>query len=178
MRLGLAAAALASVGALALWVQAAGRPLFADADDPAAVARGATVYRQHCAACHGARLEGQKGWQTVGANGRLPAPPQDERGHSWMHSDRELIRIVKFSVDDPAAPGYRSDMPAFDGVLSDGEVLSALAFIKSRWPLPVRAYQAALNPGGRGMPQGLRGTSWKLPKDCGLEPVRFAQPRN
>ena len=37
--------------------------------------RGAALYAQHCASCHGARLEGQPDWQTAGADGVLPAPP-------------------------------------------------------------------------------------------------------
>src|SRR5262249_42170073 len=31
-------------------------------------------------------------------------------------------------------PGYQSDMPAFGNVLSDREILTALAYIRSAWP--------------------------------------------
>ena len=68
---------------------------FADPDDRAAVERGAIVYAGHCATCHGSHLEGQENWQIVGGNGRLPAPPQDQRGHGWMHSRSEERRVGK-----------------------------------------------------------------------------------
>jgi len=147
---------------------------FADADNPMLVAQGETLYRQHCAACHGANLEGQPDWHTLGANGRFPAPPQDQRGHSWMHSDRELLHTIKASVYDVAPPGYVSDMPAFEGALSDREVTAILAFIKSRWPIGVRAYQAYLNPGNQGLPKAAVAADWSLPIDCGSEPDRAA----
>lgn len=146
--------------------------VFADAEDAGQVARGAAIYAAQCAACHGRSLEGQPEWWRPGADGRLPAPPQNETGHGWMHSDEELFRIVKFSVIDTAPPGYVSNMPSFDGALSDGGILAVLAFIKSRWPLGVRAYQSVLNPGNRGMPTALVGTDWELPKNCGFEPGR------
>lgn len=47
------------------------------------------------------------------------------------------------SGDMPA--GYESDMPAFDGVLSDAQIAAALAYIKSRWPAEIRARQAQIN---------------------------------
>ncbi len=44
-------------------------------DDATVVARGKAVYVSHCAACHGANLEGQADWRTPLPSGRLPAPP-------------------------------------------------------------------------------------------------------
>ncbi len=172
-----AVALFGSVAALVAWALLDRPPLFANPEDREAVARGAAIYAERCAGCHGRSLEGQKNWQTANANGRLPAPPQDERGHSWMHSDEELARIVKFSVRDTAAPGYVSDMPAFADVLGDSDVLAVLAYIKSRWPIGVRVYQATLNPQALGMPTGLADGDWKLPEDCGWEPIRIAKPR-
>ena len=46
-------------------------------------------------------------------------------------------------------------MPAFRGVLSTYEMLTVLAFIKSRWPISVRIYQAMLNPDHAGLPPHL-----------------------
>jgi mono/diheme cytochrome c family protein len=39
-------------------------------------------------------------------------------------------------------PGYESDMPGFETVLSDDEIRVVLAFIKSTWPDRERQYQA------------------------------------
>ena len=106
----------------------------ADPRDGARVARGQQVYVQHCAACHGARLEGQPDWRTRRGDGRLPAPPHDESGHTWHHADAELFAMTKHGLVPPYAPAdYKSDMPAFAGRLSDDDIWAVLAFIKSHW---------------------------------------------
>jgi len=106
----------------------------ADPRDAAKVARGAKVYAEHCASCHGAKLEGQPNWQRRLANGRLPAPPHDESGHTWHHPDSVLFVITKRGLVPPYAPAdYQSDMPAFASKLSDHDIWAALAFIKSHW---------------------------------------------
>lgn len=106
----------------------------ADSRDAARVALGERVYAQHCVSCHGAKLEGQPNWRSRQPNGRLPAPPHDESGHTWHHPDRMLFAITKNGLVPPYAPkGYESDMPAYAGRLSDEEIWAVLAFIKSRW---------------------------------------------
>ena len=110
----------------------------------AQVALGEKIYSKHCAACHGANLEGQPNWRERLPTGRLPAPPHDASGHTWHHADEVLFDITKHGLAKHAPPGYRSDMPAYAGVLSDGEIRAVLAFIKSRWPEPVREKQAKI----------------------------------
>lgn len=106
----------------------------ADPGDAARVALGSNVYAQHCASCHGARLEGQPDWRRRRTDGRLPAPPHDASGHTWHHPDKVLFAITKNGLVPPyAPPGYASDMPAYAGVLTDDEIWVVLAFIKSRW---------------------------------------------
>src|SRR6187551_939578 len=114
----------------------------ADASNPQQVALGKRVYHAQCASCHGPKLEGQPNWRTRLPNGRLPAPPHDASGHTWHHSDGDLFHIVK---DGLAAilPGYESDMPAFEGTLSDLEIRAVMDFIKSAWPEREKEYQAA-----------------------------------
>jgi len=70
------------------------------------VERGRRLYVAACASCHGSSLEGQPNWQRRLPNGRLPAPPHDETGHTWHHSDAFLMRITQLG---PAAyPGRQS----------------------------------------------------------------------
>ena len=105
-----------------------------DAPAPPDLRLGASVYAQQCAACHGARLEGQASWRQRLPNGRMPAPPHDESGHTWHHPPQVLFGITKFGLVPPyAPPGYESDMPAFAGKLSDAEIRAVLAFIESHW---------------------------------------------
>jgi mono/diheme cytochrome c family protein len=102
--------------------------------DPAQVARGRVVYEQRCASCHGVNLEGQPSWRVRMSNGRVPAPPHDDSGHTWHHPDEVLLGIVENGLVPPYAPaGYQSDMPAFGSVLSDGDIRAVLAYIESRW---------------------------------------------
>ncbi|MEX2618358.1 MAG: cytochrome c [Alphaproteobacteria bacterium] len=119
-------------------------PGFADADNPELVALGSEIYGVHCAACHGADLEGQPNWQRRGPDGKLPAPPHDETGHTWHHSDAQNFQVTKLGTEALAPAGYKSDMIGFDGILSDREIWAALAYIKSRWPVEIRRRHAAM----------------------------------
>ena len=141
------AAAIASVTVAAFLGGIGRQPQWGQADprNSQQVALGEQVYREHCAACHGADLEGQPDWQIRRApDGRLPAPPHDESGHTWHHSDEVLFRITKYGVS-ALVPGYESDMLAYTAVLTDEEIWSVLAFIKSRWPSPIQARHAEIN---------------------------------
>ena len=118
----------------------------ADAGNARQVALGAQVYRENCASCHGANLEGQPDWTTRKPDGRFPAPPHDETGHTWHHPDETLFRLTKLGLKPPLAPaGYQSDMPAFGPVLTDEQIWAVLAFIKSRWPEKIRTRQGSVN---------------------------------
>jgi mono/diheme cytochrome c family protein len=134
-RLLAAAVLLAATAGLAVLIREGMQVRGGEADpaDARQVALGERVYREHCAACHGADLEGQPDWQTRKADGRLPAPPHDETGHTWHHADAVLFRITKEGVA-AIVPGYESDMPAYAEVLTDEQIWSVLAYIKSRWP--------------------------------------------
>lgn len=103
---------------------------------------GRALYLANCASCHGANLEGQPDWMKRLPSGRLPAPPHDETGHTWHHSDKQLFTIVKYGMG-AISPGYESDMPAFEGVLGDAQITAVLDYIKSTWPERARNYQAA-----------------------------------
>lgn len=113
-----------------------------DPTNPAKVAIGKEIYKVHCAACHGAKLEGQPEWRSRLPNGRLPAPPHDESGHTWHHTDEQLFAMTRDGIVPPLAPpGYESDMPAFAAVLSDDEIRAVLAYIQSTWPEEVIAHR-------------------------------------
>lgn len=138
---GIAAAALAGAAALFQFNKPSGA--YIDPSDEALVARGKDIYASHCASCHGAKLEGQPEWRKRLPNGRLPAPPHDESGHTWHHPDSVLVDIVKNGlVPGRTAPdGYQSDMPAYARLLSDADIEAVLAYIKSSWPPEPRALQ-------------------------------------
>lgn len=113
------------------------------------IAAGETLYAENCASCHGAELEGQPDWRRRLDTGRMPAPPHDETGHTWHHSDRNLFVVTKGGVG-AVVPGYESDMPAFEGVLTDDEIVDVLAYIKSTWPDRQREFQAEVSANDKG----------------------------
>lgn len=137
---------VATIGVLGILAVAAGlfiygsstssKPAYIDPSDQALVTLGQQIYTNNCAACHGAQLEGQAEWRVRQADGRLPAPPHDETGHTWHHPDAVLIDIVKNGLvpGKTAPPGYVSDMPAYGKSLSDSEIAAVLAYIKNSWP--------------------------------------------
>jgi len=120
--------------------------LKADPDNEKQVKRGQLVYKRFCSLCHGKNLEGQPNWRKRKPDGKLPAPPHDETGHTWHHPDDLLFGIIKQGLVPPYAPAnYKSDMPAWGGTLKDEDIWAVLAFIKNRWPAETRKIQAEIN---------------------------------
>ena len=114
------------------------------------IAAGARLYAEHCAACHGAELEGQPDWQVPGPDGVLPAPPHDETGHTWHHPNTLLFDYTKLGgqglVEKMGLGDFQSGMPAFSEVLTDEQIWEVLAFIASTWPDRIADMQATRNP--------------------------------
>ena len=107
---------------------------------------GRALYAEQCAACHGASLEGAPDWRRPGPDGRFPAPPHDETGHTWHHGDGMLFDYVQRggqAVLDDLGVRFASGMPGFGDVLTDTEIEAILAFIRSTWPERMRDHQAA-----------------------------------
>lgn len=117
----------------------------ADPSNAEQVRAGQAVYAKHCAVCHGTNLEGQPNWKRTLPTGGLPAPPHDETGHTWHHPDHLLFKIIKRGGQSAADSSFKSNMPAFQNVLSDAEIWAVLAFIKSHWPPKIRTFQERVN---------------------------------
>lgn len=112
---------------------------------PVDLAAGGKLYAVNCASCHGANLEGQENWRSPGTDGRFPAPPHDENGHTWHHADSLLFAYTKLGGKEALArqgADFNSGMPGFAEQLSDPEILNIFAYIKSTWPNRIRTIQA------------------------------------
>ncbi len=114
-------------------------------DDAEVVALGQDIYATQCAACYGARLEGQPNWRMRGEDGLLPAPPHDATGHTWHHDDETLFTLTKYGLAGLMENAPSSGMPVYENVLSDDEIIAVLSFIKSTWPDDLRQYHDDLN---------------------------------
>ncbi len=106
---------------------------------------GRRIYTQHCAACHGIKLEGQPNWRVRLADGKMPAPPHDETGHTWHHPDHYLFGMTKYGIEAIAEQEYPNNMPVYQGTLSDDEIIAALSYIKSTWPKEVQDTHDEIN---------------------------------
>lgn len=128
-----------------------GMPTTLKADDLAVVAAGEIVYQAQCASCHGQYLEGQANWRSRDDNGFLPAPPHDATGHTWHHADDLLFEITKYGpgvvINDT---NYKTQMPAFQNILSDADIVAVLSFIKNTWPEEERDWQDQVNGSQKG----------------------------
>ena len=130
-----------TAGPLTAWADQDGILVRIDTSDRLAVSEGYFLYQDHCAACHGQNLEGQLGWDSSQEAEPL-APPHDDTGHSWHHSDDELFEMSKFGFDQLLGlePGT-SGMPGFAEDLSDEQLMAILAFIKSSWSAESAVWQ-------------------------------------
>ena len=114
-----------------------------DVSDQQLVATGQEVYETYCAACHGFELEGQPEWQQPYADGSLKAPPHDETGHTWHHSDAYLVESIKLGGARLEPNIGVSAMPAYEDTLTDQQIAAVLAYIKSSWPQEILEAQSA-----------------------------------
>ena len=124
-------------------------PLMADIslkpNDQDLVDFGKLVYKNNCASCHGINLEGQEQWRQLDSNGYMPAPPHDESGHTWHHPDEYLFLMTKYGLEEIIGQEYPNNMPAYNNVLSDKEIVAALSFIKSTWGTRIRQQNDKIN---------------------------------
>ncbi len=108
--------------------------------NPSDVTAGQNLYAQHCVSCHGTNLQGQPDWKKPLANGKYPAPPHDNSGHTWHHNDRVLSAIILNGGDGKGDMSH-GDMPVYKDKLTEIQVHQILSFLKSRWGQQQREYQ-------------------------------------
>jgi mono/diheme cytochrome c family protein len=53
--------------------------------------------------------------------------------------------VTKYGPQYVAGADYQSDMPSFEGVISDVEIFAVLSFIKSKWPAKAQATHDKIN---------------------------------
>ena len=95
----------------------------------AQVARGALLYKTHCAVCHGENAEATNKWRTVDANGNYPPPPLNGTAHAWHHPRSVLLLTIA-----QGGRAFGGVMPAFADVLTEDDALVTIAYFQSHWP--------------------------------------------
>lgn len=97
------------------------------------IERGKIVYQNNCISCHMVNLSGAKNWKGLDEDGHRKAPPLNGTGHTWHHDDKTLHSIIKYGLAK-LVKDYEGKMMGFGNNLSDKEIDSVLAYLKSYWP--------------------------------------------
>ena len=97
-------------------------PLAGQAQDAAA---GGEIYAQYCALCHGEQGQGDG---SLSAN--LDPKPRDHTDGAYMNAltDDHLLKVVS---EGGAAAGLAPIMPAWQGILSEQQILDVIAFVRT-----------------------------------------------
>ena len=97
--------------------------------DPQAHAHGEALYKDHCAACHGANGEGGSG-----PNGVVYAPLAGNR-KVLLDTPANLIHIIVNGGFPPTTPGDPRPygMPPFGPSLKDDEIAVLASYLRSAW---------------------------------------------
>jgi len=97
--------------------------------DPAVIAAGKTVYKNHCLQCHGVNGVGNANWRIKKADGFWLPPPLNGTAHTWHHPKKWLFDRIK-----NGSPEGKGEMPALKDKLSDAEINAVIAWMQSLWP--------------------------------------------
>lgn len=93
----------------------------------AALDRGARLFQEHCAQCHGPEAQGHPDWQTPGV---VAAPPLDGTGNDAKRSRAELIAVI----ENGAKRNGVLVMPGWKQRMTDAEINDVVAWFQALWP--------------------------------------------
>jgi mono/diheme cytochrome c family protein len=104
------------------------QPVHRERGEPATsqvLERGAALYEQHCAQCHGAQGEGHAGMYLPLSGNRSVA----------LQDPTNLLRLIVSGGFTPSTAGNPRPfgMPPFGQDLSDADIAAVASFVRSRW---------------------------------------------
>ena len=97
---------------------------------------GQKLYQQNCQSCHGIDAVGESySEKALTSKDFFMAPALNGSMHTWHHTDQQLLRTIR-----EGSP--RTDkMPAWKQQLSDDQILTIIAYLKSMWGEPQKRCQ-------------------------------------
>ena len=99
-------------------------------DSELMIVSGKIAYQNNCVSCHQVNLAGAENWKGLDEDGHRKAPPLNGTGHTWHHDDATLHTIIKYGLVGIVSD-YEGKMGGFGDNLSDKDIDSVLAYIKS-----------------------------------------------
>lgn len=99
--------------------------------------KGMELYTNNCISCHMENLVGNPDWKSgVDEDGQRLPPPLNGTAHTWHHSPDQLFQVIRYGYKK-FDPNYKGKMLGNED-LSEDDVWSILAYIKSLWPEEIR----------------------------------------
>lgn len=108
--------------------------------------RGARLYQEQCAQCHGPDAQGHPDWQNPQVTA---APPLNGTGNEWKRTKAELVNTILNGAVRDGAPV----MPAWKGRLTQQEVEDIVAWFQALWPVEVYEQWHKANAGAPATPR-------------------------
>lgn len=97
--------------------------------DFAQIMRGARLFQDNCAQCHGKLGQGAPNWRQRDVDGKFPPPPLNGTGHTWHHPTTALVMTIKHGTIR-----LGGNMPPWKDTLDDAQIMDILAWIQAQWP--------------------------------------------
>ncbi len=94
------------------------------------IARGAAVFQQRCAECHGPGGQGHPDWRPKRDDKLVVAPPLNGSGPAARRKKAELKKIITEGVSLGGIPV----MPKWNGRLNESDIDDVITWFQALWP--------------------------------------------
>ncbi len=94
------------------------------------VARGAKLYQENCAQCHGPQAQGHPDWKRGRKEGFLAAPPLNGTGTDISLTQTRMVEVIRKGVKRKSV----MMMPAWKGGVDDGQITDIISWYQALWP--------------------------------------------
>jgi mono/diheme cytochrome c family protein len=100
---------------------------------PEATVQGEQLYNMYCVSCHGIKGVGENPLDKYAQDeyGYI-APPMDDTGHAWHHTDEQLIRMILEGSPRNAR------MTSYSNIMTEEDAINVVEYIKSLWSPHIR----------------------------------------
>lgn len=99
------------------------------------VARGARLYQENCAQCHGPQAQGHPDWQRARKEGYVAAPPLNGTGTDISLTRKRMVEVIRKGAKRKGV----MVMPAWKGRVGDDQIADIISWYQALWP--AEAYQ-------------------------------------
>ncbi|KPK11885.1 MAG: hypothetical protein AMJ68_04140 [Acidithiobacillales bacterium SG8_45] len=107
------------------------------------IAKGARLFQENCAQCHGPEAQGHPDWERGRKEGFAAAPPLNGTGTDITLSKVRMMEIIRNGLKQKGEPV----MPAWVGRVSDQDIEDVITWYQALWPADTyQAWQRAYAP--------------------------------